>query len=116
MPIKQITSGNKIVVNSGSVISYGGNSIDVEWENGVKTIFSLTPSTDEIASLNIGVKDGDLEIKVGIPKDNALGLGSQEPIPIGQSENSKQMFVHFRIYSLQASSDYLLHYTFYMEQ
>lgn len=114
-----IKSGNADIIASGTVISFEGNPIEIEFgkpENRLKliNIFQDEKGKDDLSVEAINIDDNTLKITFFNFK-NPLGSGNTKPLPFGTYEG-RQMYINYRISDLNPdkNTDKTLYYTIYL--
>lgn len=107
-------SGGYDIYDSGTVISYGAESVlfDIAADLKVELFFVDDESKALEQRIDYNVNGGTLEMKL-VNFNNSLGVGSAEPIEIGVLDNRK-LFLNFRVYALLAKGNKTVHYTWYL--
>ena len=113
----QIRSKSHNVLETGSVISYKDNPIEMIFtENGKEFIFRFyfkrdRKDTSERAEFNT-INQYELEI-VLFNCNRAFGIGTLEPLEMGYLYNRK-LYLSYRVFSLSDSPEKLFTYTWYL--
>ncbi len=112
-----IKTGDNKVLESGSVISFGDNEVELELD-----FFKTTPATFLVFSFNADTKNTGTSMETAITESNkklevklynfesSLDAGNSEPMEIGLLDN-KKVFLSFRVRKIGPSRT--IDYTFY---
>jgi hypothetical protein len=111
---KKVSSGSTMVIDSGTVISFSGNPITLNYpELGIEIVFdfqageagsgtSIESSVPEAGTLKLTLRNFD----------DRFGAGTIKPMRIGKYEG-RRLYIQLRVYTLQGSPDKTLQYTLY---
>jgi hypothetical protein len=111
---KSVDSGPAQVIDSGTVISFSGNPISLNYPDlGIKIVFEFkTGEEGREASVESSVPEpGILKLSL-FNFDDRFGAGTIKPMRIGKYEG-RRLYVQLRVYTLQGSPDKTLQYTVY---
>jgi hypothetical protein len=111
---KKVSSGPTTVMDSGTVISFGGNPILLDYPGlGIKIIFDFQAGEDDSGtSVESSVPEtGTLKLTLH-NFDDRFGAGTIKPMRIGKYEG-RRLYIQLRVYTLQGSPDKTLQYTLY---
>ncbi len=111
---RKVSSGPTTVMDSGTVISFGGNPILLDYPGlGIKIIFDFQAGEDDNGtSVESSVPEtGTLKLTLH-NFDDRFGAGTIKPMRIGKYEG-RRLYIQLRVYTLQGSPDKTLQYTLY---
>ena len=112
--VKKVESGPAEVIDSGTVISFSGNPISLNYPDlGIKIVFEF----------KVGEESRGTYVDSSVPEpgtlrltlynfDDRFGAGTIKPMRIGKYEG-RRLYVQLRVYTLQGSPDKTLQYTVY---
>ena len=114
----QLFSNNKEIIASGTAISFNDEPITIKLFDDAQQVvlmqFSFEKDTeDKNQRMQTSIADDTLIFTL-VNFDNPLGTGTNKPINFA-SYNSKTLYIHFRVTSLQ-DSDRTLYYSIYAEE
>ena len=111
---KRIESGPAEILDYGSIISFAGNPLKLDYKDlNITIIFDF--KTDEQN------RDTYVDSSVTEPStlrlalynfDDSFGAGTNKPMKIGKYEG-RRLYLQLRVYSLKGSPDKTLQYTVY---
>jgi hypothetical protein len=110
-----IASGAADVVGSGTVTTFGGQSLKLlavlkEGRILVDLHFSTDPELEDVSIRTEATPDGMALYLVNF--EGAEGRGSAVPVLLGEL-NDDLIFFHFRVFKFGNTVDWTVHYTFY---
>lgn len=112
-----ISSRNKIIITSGSVITFDNEPITIKiFDDGQQIIslqFIFQTNADVKEPAMVSTVTNDTLILTLTNFDNPIGTGSTKPINFAKYKN-KTLYLHFRVNAL-SESDKTLYYTVYAE-
>ena len=111
---KSVDSGPAQVIDSGTVISFSGNPISLNYPDlGIKIVFEFkTGEEGKETSVESSVPEpGILKLSL-FNFDDRFGAGTIKPMRIGKYEG-RRLYIQMRVYTLQGSPDRTLQYTVY---
>lgn len=116
----KIKSGKAEIISNGTVISFRGQPIQIEFEdvlkNTIRIVFEFKDDkTKEDTPYTNATADG-LNLKIELFNfNNPLGSGSSAPLQIGNFEG-KPMFLNYRVYKIgkNVTTDKTLQYSIYV--
>ena len=114
----QLFSSNKEIVASSTAISFNNEPITIKLFDDAQQVvviqFSFEKdSEDKDQHIKTSIADDTLIFTL-INFDNPIGTGTTKPINFARY-NSKTLYIHFRVTSLQ-DSDRTLYYSIYAEE
>lgn len=101
-------------------MSFEDNPVKISFKSGkdlLFLVFSFHESVDLSKNYKVdlvGISSTELELKL-FNFNNPLGIGNTSPIFIGTNE-SKKIYLNYRVYTLQGVKSKLIHYTIYEEE
>ena len=112
----KIESPSITVVATGTTISFNNEPIAITYgppEDRLKLIIEFTED-EKNKELKVDYKTTDPQtLRVICTNfDNPLGSGTLKPIEVGTISRRK-LYIHFRVYPLNAISDKTIHFTFF---
>lgn len=114
--LKKITSGHADVIASGTVISFDESPLNIDFGNSSEnlrlTLVFDRDSTNEFKLTAEPISQHELRLHIFNSQNSTLGSGLLAPVHIG-SLDEKDIFISFRIYSLDNSEQRTVHYTIY---
>jgi len=110
------SSGDYDIIDSGTVISFGGESVIFRLPDNLIIRFAfLTDDSNNTHSIQYHQhSETDLEVRL-FNFNNPLGTGNIEPIHIGNI-NNRPLFLNVRVHFLNASLSRTIHYTWYLQR
>ena len=116
---KKISSGPAEVIDSGSVISFAGNSIKLSYKDlNISIVFEFKTDEENKSTRVSGsyvegsvIEPGTLNLTLH-NFDDRFGAGTVKPMAIGKYEGRK-LYIQLRVYTLLGSPDKTLEYTLY---
>ncbi|HNV30893.1 MAG TPA: hypothetical protein PKJ83_17230 [Cyclobacteriaceae bacterium] len=111
----KIESGAFEVYDTGTVISANNQPIDFFFSGlTFRFVFKndIAKPPMNVHAQQFGTSGNGLEITF-VNYENSLGAGNKEPLKIGHI-GGRELFLNYRIYSLQPGFDKLVHYTWYL--
>jgi Domain of unknown function (DUF6864) len=113
----KIITGGKEVIGSGTVISFGTESVQFVIDDKPKDMtiefkFIDDPSVKGSITESKIIDESSL-VMTFKNFNNSLGTGNVEPISIGTS-NNRPLFLSYRIYALGSKGMKTIHYTWYL--
>ena len=110
---KTVMSGATAVIDSGTVISFIGSPISLDYPDlGIKIVFQFQTIEDNRGpSIESSVSDGTLKLMLTNFNDR-FGAGTIKPMRIGKYEG-RRLYLQLRVYTLEGSPDKTLQYTLY---
>ncbi|GAB3803520.1 hypothetical protein GCM10028819_33560 [Spirosoma humi] len=110
----KITSGPYEVLESGSVISFGDETLTFYLAEDFIITFKFLESDREKPLVSFDITDpGEITIQLE-NLHHKQGLGTGSPLYMGKL-NDKALYLSFRTYNYpNRKSDTILHYTFYL--
>ncbi len=111
----RIRSGAAEVIGSGMVTCFGGQPLELAFEEGevrheVELRFVSDASVDDVA---VAVEQGDGVMSLELTNfDGADGRGSAVPVLLG-AVGERLYFFHFRVFRFGQTEDRTVHYTFF---
>ena len=111
----KIETGKFEVFDTGTVISANNEPVDFSFSGlTFRLIFQSDPGSPimRVAAEQFGAGKNGLAITF-VNYDNSLGVGNKEPLKVGQI-GGRDLYLNYRIYSLQPEFDKLIHYTWYL--
>ena len=112
--VKTVRSGPAEVIDSGTVISFSGNPISLNYpELGIKIVFEFKVGDESRGTyVDSGVPEPGTLLMSLYNFDDRFGAGTIKPMRIGKFED-RRLYVQLRVYTLQGSPDKTLQYTVY---
>ena len=111
---KKIESGPAEIIDYGSVITFSGNPIKLNYKDLNITIifdFKLDETNRETYVDSSVLEPTTLKLTL-YNFDDSLGAGTNKPMKIGKYEG-RRLYLQLRVYSLKGSQDKTLQYTIY---
>lgn len=111
-----IRSGPAEIISSGSIISFGGNPIEITLGPNDDRILMKMTFSEEGKPLHVEVDfKSSKTLELTFHKfNNPLGSGSSKPIHVGELLDRK-LYFHYRIYHL-IGGDRTITYCFYLAE
>ncbi|HLA55128.1 MAG TPA: hypothetical protein VK623_03440 [Flavobacterium sp.] len=112
----EVTTGNYEIIGSGTIVANYNTPVEFNFS----TLTYVFQFSDDLLSSSTRIEYEQFKEKKGltikfINFNNALGLGSSNPLSIGNINNRK-LFLNYRIYTLSENLGKTIHYTFLLEK
>lgn len=113
------TSGNNIILDSGSVLAFSATSdiqfdIEMSKQFSFNLIFKFESNGKKEYDIKSSVQDNNVIITC-INFDNPLGTGTNNPLPLAVF-GGKQIYLNFWVFGLGNNSARKISYTLYQEK
>jgi len=111
---KMIQSGPAEILDYGSVISFSGNPIALNYkELNISIIFDFKTDEQNRETYVDSVVNEPATLKLNLFNfEDSFGAGTHKPMKIGKYEG-RRLYLQLRVYSLKGSPDKTLQYTIY---
>lgn len=118
--IKKVTSGDSEIIGSGTLITYDEKPVDIEFGNEKDTLKITLEFINDESIKGFPIKTSLINQKTLkftlINFKNTLGVGTNEPIPIGDMDN-KKLYLGLKVRSLNKTVKQItVHYTIYQKK
>ena len=111
---KKISSGPAEIIDNGTVISFAGNPISLNYHGlNISIVFDFkSDKQNREAYVDSSVDDPNLLRLTLCNFDGSFGAGTNKPMKIGKYDG-RRLYLQLRVYSLEGSPDKTLQYTLY---
>ncbi len=111
---KRIESGPAEIIDYGSIISFAGNPIKLDYKDlNISIIFDFKIDEQNRDTYVDSIVAEPATLKLNLYNfDDSFGAGTNKPMKIGKYEG-RRLYLQLRVYSLKGSPDKTLQYTIY---
>ncbi len=111
---KRIESGPAEIIDYGSIISFAGNPIKLDYKDlNISIIFDFKVDEQNRDTYVDSIVAEPATLKLNLYNfDDSFGAGTNKPMKIGKYEG-RRLYLQLRVYSLKGSPDKTLQYTIY---